>query len=246
MASRRGLVYGAAMSRTALITGGARGIGWGIAQALLADGFHVTVTGLTADEVAAVPAQDNVTAVVLDVTDNAQVEALVARFSRLDALVNCAGMILRDGQEFTIAGFQKVIDVNLTGAMRLCVAARPLLAQSRGAIVNIASVWSFFGGPLTPAYTASKGGVVNLTRSLGIEYAARGIRVNAVCPGFVMTPMIEAGISDELLPQIVALHPIGRIARPEEIAAPVLFLASDEASFVTGASIPVDGGYTAQ
>jgi NAD(P)-dependent dehydrogenase (short-subunit alcohol dehydrogenase family) len=122
-----------------LITGGARGIGFGIAEAMLAAGYKVTVTGLTAEEVAAVPRRDNLSAVTLDVTDNAAVAACIAGLPRLDALVNCAGMVLRDGQEFTIAGFQKVIDVNLTGTMRMCVAAKPLLDKQGGAIVNIAS-----------------------------------------------------------------------------------------------------------
>ena len=137
--------------KQALITGGARGIGFGIAKAMLAAGYSVTVTGLTADEVAAVPEHGNLNAVPLDVTSDGDVATCIARLSRLDALVNCAGMVLRDGKEFTIAGFQKVIDVNLTGTMRMCMAAKPLLDRSSGAIVNIASVWSFFGGPLVPA-----------------------------------------------------------------------------------------------
>ncbi len=234
------------MSRTALITGGARGIGWGIAQALLADGFHVTVTGLTAGEVAAVPARPNVTATVLDVTDDAQVAALAGGFSRLDALVNCAGMILRDGQEFTIAGFQKVIDVNLTGAMRLCVAARPLLAQSRGAIVNIASVWSFFGGPLTPAYTASKGGVAQLTKALAVAWAP-DIRVNALAPGWVETELTRGAQDDAARSQaIVGRTPMGRWGRPDDIGGAAAFLCSDAARFITGTILPVDGGYSAK
>ncbi|HEU0161098.1 MAG TPA: SDR family oxidoreductase [Rhizomicrobium sp.] len=234
------------MSKTALITGGARGIGWGIAQSLLADGFDVTVTGLTGDEVAAVPARDNLAAAMLDVTDDAQVAALVARFSRLDALVNCAGMILRDGQEFTIAGFQKVIDVNLTGAMRLCVAARPLLAQSRGAIVNIASVWSFFGGPLTPAYTASKGGVAQLTKSLAVAWAP-DIRANAIAPGWVETELTRAAQDDAARSEaIVARTPMGRWGRPDDIGGAAAFLCSDAARFITGTILPVDGGYSAK
>src|SRR6478736_5250882 len=107
--------------KQALITGGARGIGWGIAQAMLAAGYGVTVTGLTDDEVAAVPKRDGLTAKRLDVTEDAAVAALFGGLPRLDALVNCAGMVLRDGKEFTIEGFQRVIDVNLTGTMRMCV-----------------------------------------------------------------------------------------------------------------------------
>src|ERR1700722_16154048 len=113
--------------KQALITGGARGIGFGIAEAMLAAGYAVTVTGLTAEEVAAVPAREHLKAVRLDVTSDIEVAACIGAISRLDALVNCAGMVLRDGKEFTIAGFQKVIDVNLTGTMRMCLGDKPLL-----------------------------------------------------------------------------------------------------------------------
>ena len=157
--------------KQALITGGARVIGFGIAEAMLGCGYGVTVTGLTAAEVAAVPRRDNLSAVILDVTNDAGVAACIAGLPRLDALVNCAGMVLRDGKEFTIEGFQKVIDVNLTGTMRMCLASKPLLDRQGGAIVNIASVWSFFGGPLVPAYTASKGGVAQLTKALAVAWA---------------------------------------------------------------------------
>ena len=119
------------------------------------------------------------------------VAACVGALPRLDVLVNCAGMVLRDGKEFTIAGFQKVIDVNLTGTMRMCLAAKPLLEKQGGAIANIASVWSFFGGPLVPAYTASKGGVAQLTKSLAVAWAP-AIRVNAIAPGWIETELTKA------------------------------------------------------
>ena len=119
------------------------------------------------------------------------VAACIAGLSRLDALVNCAGMILREGKEFTIAGFQQVIDVNLTGTMRMCMAAKPLLEKSGGAIVNTASIWSFFGGGLTPAYTASKGGVAQLTKALAVAWAP-AIRVNAIAPGWIETELTKA------------------------------------------------------
>ncbi|MCP5412718.1 MAG: SDR family oxidoreductase [Alphaproteobacteria bacterium] len=232
--------------KQALITGGARGIGWGIAEALSAAGYAVTVTGLTDDEVAAVPVRDNVKAVRLDVTDDGQVAALAGSLARLDALVNCAGMILRDGKEFTIEGFQRVIDVNLTGTMRLCVAARPLLARQGGAIVNTASVWSFFGGPLTPAYTASKGAVAQLTKSLAVAWAP-DIRVNAIAPGWVETELTKAAQADAgRSAAIVERTPMGRWGKPEDIGGAVAFLCSDAARFITGAVIPVDGGYLAK
>ena len=228
----------------ALITGGARGIGFGIAEAMLAAGYHVTVTGLTEAEVAAVPARDRLRAVRLDVTDDADVARCVAGLARLDALVNCAGIILRDGQEFTIQGFQKVIDVNLTGTMRMCMAAKPLLEG--GAIVNTASIWSFFGGGLVPAYTASKGGVAQLTKALAVAWAP-GIRVNAIAPGWVETELTRGARDDAARSDaIVARTPFGRWGKPDDIGGAVVFLCSEGAGFITGTVLPVDGGYTAK
>ena len=229
-----------------LITGGARGIGFGIAQAMLGAGYGVTVTGLTAEEVAAVPAQPNLKAVTLDVTSDAQVEACVGSLTRLDALVNCAGMVLRDGKEFTLPGFQKVIDVNLTGTMRMCLAAKPLLDRQGGAIVNIASVWSFLGGPLVPAYTASKGGVAQLTKSLAVAWAP-AIRVNAIAPGWIETDLTKPAQADKVRSDaIIARTPFGRWGKPDDIGGAAVFLCSDAAGFITGTVLPVDGGYIAK
>ncbi len=226
-----------------MITGGARGIGWGVAEAMLAVGYDVTVTGLTEEEVEAVPRYDRLTAVMLDVTDDADVAACIAELSQLDALVNCAGMILREGREFTVAGFQQVIDVNLTGTMRCCVAARPLLEKSGGAIVNTASIWSFFGGGLTPAYTASKGGVAQLTKALAVAWAPT-IRVNAVAPGWIETELTKGAQADKARSDaIVARTPFGRWGKPGDVGGAVVFLCSEAASFITGTVLPVDGGY---
>jgi NAD(P)-dependent dehydrogenase (short-subunit alcohol dehydrogenase family) len=226
-----------------LITGGARGIGWGVAQAMLAAGYAVTVTGLTGEEVAAVPSRENLKAVQLDVTDDAAVAAIVGGLAGLDALVNCAGMILRENREFTVEGFQKVIDVNLTGTMRMCVAARSLLENSGGAIVNTASIWSFFGGGLTPAYTASKGGVAQLTKALAVAWAPR-IRVNAVAPGWIDTELTKGAQADRARSDaIVARTPFGRWGKPGDVGGAVVFLCSQAASFITGTILPVDGGY---
>jgi NAD(P)-dependent dehydrogenase (short-subunit alcohol dehydrogenase family) len=232
--------------KQALITGGARGIGFGIAQAMLEAGYAVTVTGLTAEEIAAVPQRANLKAVSLDVTKDAQVAACVAGLDRLDALVNCAGMVLRDGKEFTLEGFQQVIDVNLTGTMRMCVAAKPLLEKSGGAIVNIASIWSFFGGGLVPAYTASKGGVAQLTKALAVAWAPT-IRVNAIAPGWIETELTGHVRADpNRSDAIVSRTPFGRWGKPEDIGGAVVFLCSQAAGFVTGTVLPVDGGYTAK
>ena len=234
------------MSKQALITGGARGIGFGVAEALLAAGYAVTVTGLTAEEVAAVPQRAGLSAVMLDVTDDAGVRACLSRFARLDVLVNCAGMILRDGKEFTVEGFQKVIDVNLTGTMRLCIGARPLLQVQGGVIVNLASVWSFFGGPMVPAYTASKGGVAQLTKALAVAWAPT-IRVNAIAPGWVETALTAGARSDAARSQaIIDRTPQGRWGKPQDIGGAVVFLCSEGAGFITGTVLPVDGGYTAK
>jgi NAD(P)-dependent dehydrogenase (short-subunit alcohol dehydrogenase family) len=230
--------------KQALITGGARGIGFGIAEAMLAAGYAVTVTGLTAEEVAQVPARENLKPVRLDVTDDADVAACLAGLPRLDALVNCAGIILRDGKEFTIQGFQQVLDVNLTGTMRLCLGAKPLLEKQGGAIVNTASIWSFFGGGLVPAYTASKGGVAQLTKALAVAWAPN-IRVNAIAPGWIETELTKAAQDDPARSEaIVARTPFARWGRPDDIGGAVVFLCSENAGFITGTVLPVDGGYS--
>lgn len=229
--------------KRAFITGGTTGIGLGIAQAFLAADYAVTVTGIDADSIAALPSHPHLTGLVLDVTKDNDVRNSVAGLDRLDVLVNCAGIILRGGQEFTPEGFQKVIDVNLTGTMRMCLAAQDLLKAARGAIVNIASLWSTFGAPLNPAYTASKGGIAQLTKSLAVAWAP-DIRVNAVAPGWIETALSQAAHDDPARnAAILARTPMGRWGQPGDVAGAVLFLCSDAAGFVTGTVLPVDGGY---
>lgn len=232
----------------ALVTGGARGIGLGIAEALLARDYQVVVTGLTDNEVAAVPPRQGLSAIRLDVTDGISVIQAVTSCQRLDVLVNCAGMILRGGAEYDIAGFQTVMDVNLTGTMRMCLAARDKLkASGHGVIINTASMLSFFGGPLTPAYAASKGAIVQLTKSLGVAWAVDGIRVNAIAPGWIETELTRGAREDAARSQsILARTPMKRWGKPDDIGGVVAHLCSDEARFITGAVIPIDGGYSAQ
>lgn len=232
--------------RQVLVVGGTSGIGSGIAQAFLARGAQVRVTGATAGEVAAA-SQDAALAGArvssLDVRDSDAVAGFIGALDRLDVLVNCAGVIRR-GQEHDPAVFAQVLDINLNGSMRTAAAARPLLAQSKGCIVNTASMLSFFGGGLVPGYSASKGGIAQLTKSLAIAYAADGIRVNAIAPGWIATPLTQALQDDPVRSApILARTPLGRWGTPADVAGPVLFLASELAQFVTGAIVPVDGGY---
>ncbi len=228
----------------ALITGGARGIGFGIATAMLDAGYEVMVTGLSAEEVAAVPRRDRLSAQRLDVTQMDSVNALLERVDQLDVLVNCAGIIYRDGTEYDLETFQKVIDVNLTGTMRMCTAARAKLAAVRGTIINTASMLSFFGGPLVPAYSASKGGIMQLTKSLAVAWAVEGIRVNAIAPGWIATELTRDLVADDARSaRILERTPQKRWGDPADIGGVVVFLCSEAARFITGAILPVDGGY---
>ncbi len=232
-----------------LVTGGTSGIGAGLARGFLAAGAEVVATGVAAAEceaAAADPLLGRADLRTLDVRDGAAVRDLVGGLGRLDAVVNAAG-IIRRGDEHDPAVFEAVVDVNLTGTMRVATAARPLLrASGRGAIVNVASVLSFFGGGLVPGYAASKGGIAQLTKSLAIAFAEDGIRVNAIAPGWIETPLTEALRADQdRSAAILARTPLKRWGRPEDLVGGVLFLCSPAAAFVTGTILTIDGGYTA-
>jgi len=225
-----------ALGHTAVITGAAGGIGSALLVAFRQAGY----TAIGIDRAAA----EGV--VSLDVTDTGAVAAFAASLDTLAVLVNAAG-VLRLRDEYDPSVFAGVVDVNLTGTMRLSVACRQALSNAKGSIVNIASMHAIFGAPLSPAYAASKAGVVQLTKSLAVAWAEDGIRVNAIAPGWIETPMTVPARADAARNRaILDRTPLGRWGTPDDIAGPALFLASDAASFITGAVLAVDGGYSAK
>ena len=232
--------------KVALVTGGVSGIGAAASLAFKRCGASVIACGVTEQEIAAArwnPDFAGIRIEALNVRDGDAVKRLIGSLDQLDFVVNSAG-IIRRAAEHDPETFAEVIDVNLTGGMRVATAARPLLAKSKGAIVFIGSVMSFFGGPVQPAYSASKGAVKNLVMSLGAAYAPDGIRVNAVAPGWVITELSRgARENPERNAQIMGRIPMNRWAEASEVADPIMFLCSDAARYVTGSILPVDGGY---
>ena len=239
-----------------IVTGGASGIGLATVERCLQEGANLVIADVpTSDGAARAQALDGRDGrkclfIPTDVTSAEDVERLVRQtvdaLGSLDVVFNNAGIGgLSPAAEYPLDDYLRLIDINLNGVFRVARAAlRVMLPRRSGSIINCGSILGVFGQSNTAAYTAAKGGVVNLTRTLAIEAAPHGVRVNAVSPGYVETPLLR-DMPEDALQALIKLHPLGRLARAEEIAHAVLFLASDEASFVTGANLLVDGGFTA-
>jgi len=232
--------------KVALITGGASGIGQATAELFTREGAKVAVAD-------AIQASGAALCLQADVSDSGQVakmvDATLQAFGRIDILLNAAG-ILHYGTvlETDEQAWNRVLSINLTGTYLCCRAVLPhMIRQGGGSIINVSSTAGAHDAiPNAAAYVASKGGVLMLTKAMAVDHAKQGVRVNALVPGATDTPMIRKVLTPEAMEGLGAQHPIGRIGRPEELAKAVLFLASDDASFVTGSAMYVDGGQTAK
>lgn len=249
--------------KVALVTGGTRGIGYATALLFLKEGAKVIINGRSGKhgkEAIEKLENEGFTDVVFtqgDVSRSSDVDRMiqttVKRFGQLDILVNNAGIWITGTAEETSEGdWDTLIDVNLKGIFLCSKFALPYLRKTKGVIINIASSDGLVAEPKCVAYCASKGGVVLLTKAMALDHAKEGIRVNCVCPGSIMTPLLEqdliqSGVAREkYLKEEAESHPMGRIGEPEEVAKAVLFLASDDSSFITGSALSVDGGYVAR
>jgi len=242
--------------KAAVVTGAASGIGEATARMLAARGAVVMLFDI--NEAGALSVRDAIRAegaraeiccgdVASSADCNRAIDETLAAFGRVDILVNNAGGgRIVPVEQLGDDEWRWMQGINVDGTLFMTRAAVvPMLAAGKGAIVNVASVHGLVGFPNHVGYTAAKGAIVNMTKTLGIELSGRGVRVNAVCPGVIMTPLVLNSCDDAALAELTRLHPIGRLGNPDEIARAICFLASDEASFITGAALPVDGGYTA-
>jgi len=251
--------------KTILVTGGANGIGKATCKRLAEEGAFVAVTDLAEEEGRKVA--DDITAAGgkaafhrLDVTDEAQVNSVFEAVAKdggggIDVVVNNAGISGTDAptHELTSQQWAQVMDVNVNGVFYCTRAAIPLMREKGGgSIVNLSSIYGIIGAPDIPPYHASKGAVREMSKTDAVQYAKEGIRVNSVHPGFIWTPLVEemGKASEEgveaFREALDSLHPVGHIGEPEDIAAGIAYLASDDAKFVTGSELVIDGGYTAQ
>jgi NAD(P)-dependent dehydrogenase (short-subunit alcohol dehydrogenase family) len=227
-----------------LVIGASRGgIGSAVAAGFAECGASVRITGAEPEPIE----QDRGRYVYtqLDVADPDAVHSLAQSIPKLDVLVNCAGIARRD-EEYTPAVFVRVLDVNLRGILHLANAFKRHLVAAKGSMINIASMYATFGSPRVPAYGASKAGVAQLTKSLALAWAPDGVRVNAIAPGFIVTEQTARVRTDAThVQRVLDRTPLGRWGQPADLVGPILFLASPAAGFMTGAVVPVDGGYTA-
>jgi NAD(P)-dependent dehydrogenase (short-subunit alcohol dehydrogenase family) len=241
--------------RVALVVGGARGIGGAASEAFAATGHALAVADLDGQEAARLasrldPGGQRTLGLAVDVTVRESVDAMVAsvmaRFGRLDAIVDCAGIIdPHPSADVEDEAWQRMLAVHLDGTFRCARAAYPaLVASGGGTIVNIASIAAHVGIPGRLSYTAAKGAIEAMTRTLAVEWAAAGIRVNAVAPGYTSTELVQRAIGSGLLDpsELIARVPLRRFAEPSEIASVILFLSTPASSFITGQSIVADGG----
>ena len=228
--------------KVVLITGGTGGIGSAFAAGFLNHGASVIAADIAPPKIALDP---RIRFEQLDVRDDAAVEALAGRVARLDVLIHCAGKLVR-WEEYKPEVFKDIIDIHLVGNLRLANAFREHLKATQGCLINIASMYSYFGAPHVPAYSAAKTAIVSLTKSLALAWATDGIRVNAIAPGWIKTEISRAGRENpEFNAKVVARLPGGEWAEPEDLAGTAIFLASPAAKLITGVTIPVDGGYVA-
>jgi len=243
----------------AIVTGGNGGIGLGMAEGLSAAGATVVIAARNADKSEAavesiLATGGRASAIAVDVTDEADCQAMVAStlnaYGRLDILINNAGINIRKRPEdYTLTEWQQILQTNLTSAFLCAQAAYPAMKRaSRGKIINIGSMMSIFGTAFTTPYAASKGGIVQMTRSLACAWAADNIQVNAVLPGWIDTELTQTARKDiaGLHERVLARTPAGRWGAPQDFAGITVFLASAASDFITGTAIPVDGGYSVQ
>lgn len=245
--------------RFALVTGGNRGLGYAMAHALARAGADVAITGRDGRRLTT--AADNITRetgrqcfpIVSDLTDSQQVTAVtdetVNKFGRIDVLVNNAGINIRNPTlDQTEAEFRRILDINLVGAYLVAQSVgRVMVEQKSGSVINLASMIGLVGLAGRPGYTASKGAVIQLTRTMALEWAPHNVRVNALCPGPFMTEINTPVLNDpDANAFFIQRIPLGRWGQPHELAGAIVFLASDASSFMTGATLTIDGGWTAQ